>query len=517
MPRRKQARHTDVKDIRSILRLTFEQGLSIRAVSERLKMSKTSVSTYLLRARESGLAVWPLPPGLDDDDVLEQRLFRRMGRPPRDTDEPSWPKVASELKRKGVTLNLLWQEYREAHPDGYGYTWFCCRFADHESRAKPTYRSRHVGGVAMECDYAGHTIPIIDPSTGEIRAAQIYVAVLSASQLTFSYASFSQKLPDWIEANQRAFSYFGGVTKTTICDNLKSAVAKALWFEPTLNATFAAFADHYDTTLLPARPRRPRDKPSAEGTVLIVERWVLARLRNDRFFSLVDLNIRISALIEDLNARTMRRYGKSRRALFDEVERSQLKPLPSTPFEYAEWKVAKVHPDYHVEVDKTFYSVPHGLIGRRVDIRLTYRAVEIFFDHKRVASHIRSSQRSGHVTINEHMPKAHQRYANTTPHTLRKEAAKVGSNTAIFIERLLCDRPHPEQGYRSAQGVLSLARRYESERLELACERALVINALSYSSVANILRSGLDQAPATSEAVKPAPPHGNIRGKTYYQ
>lgn len=159
MPRRKQARHTDVKDIRSILRLTFEQRLSIRAVSERLKMSKTSVSTYLLRAREAGLAVWPLPPGLDEDEVLEQRLFRRMGRPPRDTDEPNWPKVASELKRKGVTLNLLWQEYRETHPDGYGYTWFCCRFADHESRAKPTYRSRHVGGVAMECDYAGHTIP----------------------------------------------------------------------------------------------------------------------------------------------------------------------------------------------------------------------------------------------------------------------------------------------------------------------------------------------------------------------
>ncbi|WP_454703105.1 IS21 family transposase [Agrobacterium burrii] len=517
MPRRKQARHTDVKDIRSILRLTFEQGLSIRAVSERLKISKTSVSTYLLRAKEAGLAVWPLPPGLDEDDVLEHRLFRRMGRPPRDTVEPDWPKMASELKRKGVTLHLLWQEYREAHPDGYGYTWFCGRFADHESRARPTYRSRHVAGVAMECDYAGHTIPIIDPSTGEIRSAQIYVAVLSAPQLTFAYASFSQKLPDWIEANQRAFSYFGGVTKTTICDNLKSAVAKALWFEPTLNTTFAAFAEHYDTTVVPARPRHPRDKPSAEGTVLIVERWVLARLRNERFFSLVDLNIRISALIEDLNTRTMRRYGKSRRALFNEVERSELKPLPSTPFEYAEWKTAKVHPDYHVEVDKTFYSVPHGLIGKRVDVRLTYRAVEIFFDHKRVASHIRSSQRSGHVTVNEHMPKAHQRYANTTPQTLRREAAKVGTNTATFIERLLSHRPHPEQGYRSAQGILSLARRYQSDRLELACERALVINALSYSSVANILRSGLDQAPAMTETVKPAPPHGNIRGKTYYQ
>jgi transposase len=440
-----------------------------------------------------------------------------MGRPPRDIDEPSWPRIASELKRKGVTLNLLWQEYRESHPNGYGYTWFCCRFAEFENRSKPTYRNRHVAGVAMECDYAGHTIPIINPLTGEIHAAQIYVAVLSASLLTFSYASFSQKLPDWIEANQRAFSYFGGVTKTTICDNLKSAVAKALWFEPTLNATFAAFAEHYDTTILTARPRRPRDKAIAEGSVLIVERWVLARLRNERFFSLSDLNARISVLLEDLNSRTMRRYGKSRRALFDEVERSQLKQLPATPFEYAEWKSAKVHPDYHVEIEKSFYSVPHSLIGRKVDVRLTYRAVEIFHDHKRVASHVRSSQRSGHITVNEHMPKSHQRYANTTPQTLRKEAAKVGSNTAIFIERLLSDRPHPEQGYRSAQGVLSLARRYKADRLETACERALTINALSYSSVANILKSGLDQAPPMSEAIKPAPPHGNIRGKTYYQ
>ena len=268
MPRRKQARHTSVKDIRSILRLTFEQQLPIRAVSERLKISKTSVSTYLLRAREAGLAVWPLPPGLDDDEVLEQRLFRRMGRPPRDTDEPDWPRIASELKRKGMTLSLLWHEYRETHPDGFGYTWYCCRFAEYESRVKPTYRSRHVAGVAMECDYAGQTIPIIDRLTGEIRPAQIYVAVLSASQLTFAYASFSQRLPDWIEANQRAFSYFGGVTKTTICDNLRSAVAKALWFEPTLNATFAAFAEHYDTTVVPARPKHPRDKASAEGTVL---------------------------------------------------------------------------------------------------------------------------------------------------------------------------------------------------------------------------------------------------------
>ena len=516
MGRRKQARQTDVKDIRSILRLTHEQQLSVRAISERLKISKTTVSTYLLRAREVGLSSWPLPPGFDDDATLQRRLFHRRGRPPQDLVEPSWTKIASELKRKGVTLTLLWQEYRERHPHGYGYTWFCSQFAAFEQRSNATFRNRHIVGAAMQTDYAGPTVPIFDASTGEIRPAQIFVAVLPASMLTFAYASFSQRLPDWIEGQQRALSFFGGVPKAIVCDNLKAGVAKPLWFEPTINATFAAFAEHYDTTVLPARPRRPKDKAKVEGSVLIVERWILARLRNERFFNLADLNIRIGQLLEDLNSRTMRRLGKSRRDLFEEIERDALAPLPQTAFEYAEWKTAKVHPDYHVEVDKVFYSVPHHLIGRQVDIRLTNRIVEIFHDHKRVASHRRTSKR-GHVTVNEHMPKTHQLYANTTPATLIRQAAKVGQNTTILIERLMRDRPHPQQGYRAAQGVLALSRRYGSERLEAACERALTINSVSYSSVMAILKSGLDQASGEAEPVKPAPPHANIRGSSYYQ
>jgi transposase len=293
-----------------------------------------------------------------------------------------------------VTLTLLWQEYRGRHPNGYGYTWFCERFAAFEQRASATFRHRHTAGAAMQTDYAGHTVPVIDPATGEIRPAQIFVAVLPASLYTFAYASFTQRLPDWIEGQQRALSFFGGVTKAIVCDNLKAGVAKPLWFEPTINATFAAFAEHYDTTILPTRPKRPKDKAKVEGSVLIVERWILARLRNDRFFSLVDLNVRISQLLDDLNNRPMRRVGKSRRQLFEEIEREALAPLPATAFEYSEWKSAKVHPDYHVEVDKAFYSVPHRLIGRQVDVRLTSRIVEIFHDHQRVASHRRTSQRT---------------------------------------------------------------------------------------------------------------------------
>lgn len=515
MPRRKQAKRTTVKDIRSILRLT-QEGLSVRAISERLQISKTSVATYLLRAREAGVS-WPLPSGYENDTALERALFRRVGRPPEDLSEPDWPIVAQELKRPGVTLTLLWQEYRTAHPDGYGYTWFCETFGAFKRRANPTFRNRHEAGAVMQTDYAGQTVEVIDPQTGEIRPAQIFVAVLGASSLTFAMAGFSQRLPDWIEGQCRALNYFGGVPKAIVCDNLKAGVVKALWFEPTLNQTFAAMAEHYNTTILPTRSRRPRDKGKVEGAVLIVERWILARLRHRRFFSLADLNGAIAVLLEDLNNRVMRHVGKSRRQLFEEIEHTALAPLPLTPFEYAEWKTAKVHPDYHVEVDKTFYSVPHRLIGRRVDVRLTHRAVEIFHDHERVASHVRRSQRCGHVTVNEHMPKAHQRYANVTPASLIKMAARIGVNAAIVVERMMRERPHPEQGYRSAMGIIALARRYERERLEAACERALAIQAISYSSVSAILKSGLDRTRPAAEPVKATPPHANIRGGTYYQ
>ncbi len=516
MPRRKQARQTTVKDIRTILRLTHEQGLSVREVAERLKIGKSSVSTYLLRTREAGLS-WPLPSDCDDDAKLEKLLFGRAGRPPQDLSEPDWALIAREMKRKGVTLTLLWQEYRSAHPNGYGYTWFCDRFAVFQQRTSVVFRNRHAAGAVMQTDYAGPTVPVIDPATGVIHPAQIFVAVLGASNLTFAYASYSQKLADWIDGQARALTFYGGVTKAIVCDNLKSAVAKALWFEPTLTATFAAFAEHYDTTVLPARPRKPRDKGRVEGAVLIVERWILARLRNRTFFSLDALNAAIAELLEDLNNRPMRHVGKSRRELFEEIERAALAPLPAVPFEYAEWKTAKVHPDYHVEVDKTFYSVPHRLIGSTVQVRLTYRVVEIFHDHQRVASHVRRSQRSGHVTVDDHMPKAHQRYANTTPASLIDRAGRIGPNAAILVERLMRDRPHPEQGYRSAMGILSLAPRYGLPRLDAACERALTINAVTYSSVSSILKSGLDRERPQAEQAAPTPAHTNIRGGSYYQ
>ncbi|MFN9634451.1 MAG: IS21 family transposase [Erythrobacteraceae bacterium] len=517
MPRRKQPRRTDMKDIRSILRLTHESGLSVREVSERLGLSKSTVSTYLLRAREAGLDGWPMPEGCGDDAALERRLFRQMGRPPRDTTEPDWQLISREMKRKSVTLLLLWQEYREAHPDGFGYTWFCDKFGAHEKRANPAYRHRHSAGAEMQTDYAGQTIPLIDPDTGEVHAAQLFVAVLGASSYTIAVASLHQQLHDWIDGQVRALEYFGGTPGSIVCDNLKAGVAKALWFEPTLTATFAAMAEHYDTTVLPTRPAKPRDKGKVEGAVLIVERWIIARLRNQQFFDLGVLNAEIAKLLEMLNGKIMRHVGRSRREMFEEIERATLRPLPVERFEYAEWKTAKVHPDYHVAVDRNFYSVPHGLIGKKVDVRLTQRVVEIFHDHKRVASHMRSSQRGFHITVNAHMPKAHQRYADRTPASLIERAARMGTNVQILVERMMSDRRHPAQGYRSAMGILSLGRGYGPARLDAACDRALAIEAITYASVLSILKSGLDQASPVTEPNRPTPSHGNIRGAVYYQ
>jgi transposase len=506
-----------MKDIRSILRLTHESGLSVREVSERLGLSKSTVSTYLLRAREAGLDGWPLPEGCSDDAALERRLFRQMGRPPRDTTEPDWQLISREMKRKSVTLLLLWQEYREAHPDGFGYTWFCDKFGAYEKRANPAYRHRHSAGAEMQTDYAGQTIPLIDPDTGEVHAAQLFVAVLGASSYTFAVASLHQQLPDWIDGQVRALEYFGGTPGSIVCDNLKAGVAKALWFEPTLTATFAAMAEHYDTTVLPTRPAKPRDKGKVEGAVLIVERWIIARLRNQQFFDLSVLNAEIAKLLEMLNGKIMRHVGRSRREMFEEIERATLRPLPVERFEYAEWKTAKVHPDYHVAVDCNFYSVPHGLIGKKVDVRLTQRVVEIFHDHKRVASHMRSSQRGFYITVNAHMPKAHQRYADRTPASLIERAARMGTNVQILVDRMMSDRRHPEQGYRSAMGILSLGRGYGPARLDAACDRALAIEAITYASVLSILKSGLDQASPVTEPNRPTPSHGNIRGAVYYQ
>lgn len=511
-----------MRKIRDVLRL-HASGLSKRRIAVSLTIGRTAVGDYISRAARAGLG-WPLPEGLSDED-LERKVFpsasavRATRRP-----SPDCPTLHRELKRPGVTLALLWEEYRAVHRDGYGYSRFCEIYRAWSGKLNPTMRQTHVAGEKVFVDYAGTTAEVIDPHTGEVRSAQIFVATLGASNYTYAEATWSQALPDWIGSHSRAFAFFGGVPSQVVPDNLKSGVVKACLFDPEINRTYADMAAHYGVAIVPARPRKPKDKAKVEVAVQVVERWVLARLRNRRFFSLAELNQAIRALLDDLNVRRTKHLGASRRQLFEELDQPALKPLRSEAYEYAEWKQRRAGLDYHVEVAKHYYSLPHALAKQKLWVRLTERAVEIFHKGKRVAVHMRGSGNRRHTTTAEHMPSSHRRYANWTPERIRRDAATNGPNSAALIDVILRGKPHPEQGFRSCIGILRLAKTHGPERLEAACERALEIGAHSYSSVASILKNNLDRR-TTAKSTKgataqnsddPAIDHTNIRGPHYF-
>ena len=504
-----------MRRIRDVLRLKYAQGLSERAIAASLGLGKGTVSAYLSRARRGGLG-WPLPPDLDDDG-LELLLFPASPTvPDPERPVPDWAKVDRELRRPGVTRALLWEEYRAGHPGGFGYTWFCTHYDAWKGRVRPTMRQTHVGGEKVFVDFAGDTIDVIDPGTGEARAAKLFVAAMGASNFTYAEAVASEGLEDWIGAHVRMFAHLGGAPKVVVPDNLKSAVFKADRFDPGLNRTYAEMAGHYGTAILPARPRKPRDKAKVEVAVQVAQRWVLARLRNRRFFSLAELNAAIRRLLDELNMRVMRGYGASRADLFATLDRPHLQPLPPEPYAFARWKRARVAPDYHVEVDSSWYSVPFGLIRQEVDVRVCGAVVEIFHKGQRVASHPRRSGRRAHVTVPEHMPSAHRRHAEWTPARMLAAAEKLGPSVTAFCEAVMADRPHPEQGFRTCLGILALARSYEPARLDAACRRGLSIRARSVASIRSILQTGLDRA-FLEDAPEDRPlRHPNIRGQGYY-
>jgi transposase len=504
-----------MRHIREILRLHHSVGLSQRALARSLGLAQGTVSKYVNRARRAGLS-WPLPPELDDDVQLENRLYPPPSELPSDQrPHPEWALVHRELRRPGVTLMLLWEEYCDTTSGSFSYSWFCDRYKEWAGRLKPTLRQTHVAGEKLFVDYSGHVMEVADGLTGEVLTAQIFVAVLGASNFTYAEATFTQSLPDWIGSHVRAFTYFGGVTRQTVSDNLKAGITKACFHEPMVNRTYADLARHYATAIVPARPYKPRDKAKAEVGVQIVGRWVLARLRNRRFFSLAALNEAIRALLDDLNARALRGWGRSRRELFEELERTALIPLPDEPYEYAEWKRCRVGLDYHVEIAKHYYSVPHGLVRQEVEARITAKTVEIFCRGKRVASHLRSARPHRPTTVAEHMPSSHRRYRDWTHERIRREAAKIGGDAATLIDVILRSRPHPEQGFRSAIGILGLVKRYGPERVDAACAHALTLNTRSYTSVAAILKNGAERRSPMAQDT-PILLHANIRGPGYY-
>lgn len=505
-----------MRRIRETLRLFWGCGMSQNKIHESCSISRWTVGEYISRARAAGLS-WPLPKDLDDA-ALEKLLF-----PPKPVISkgqrgiPDWNYIDQQLCHKGVTLRLLWEEYIEQNPKGYQRSRFCDLY--HEWRKKIDYsmRQEHKAGERTFVDFAGKTMPIVNPKTGEVRQAHIFVAALGASSYTFAKAFPSEDLHSWIRGCVGAFEYFGGVTELLIPDNPKAAVTKPCRYEPGLNATFLDMAQHYGVAVLPARVRHPKDKAKVELSVALVTRWILAALRNHTFFSIAQLNEAIEVLLEKLNTKPFQKIPGSRYERFCDLDKPVLKQLPVQPYEYAEFKKARVNIDYHIDVDGHWYSVPHQLVRSQVDVRITATTVEIFSHGRRVASHVRSRLKGRHSTITEHMPKSHQAYKEWSPTRIINWAMGIGSNTAKLVENILNSKRHPEQGYRSCLGLLRLGKMHGNERLEQACARALSVGAYSSTSVKSILSNNLERAPLP-ERVSPegAIVHLNIRGPNYF-
>ena len=509
------AKRLTVRKIKEVLRLEAS-GKSNRKIAVSCGIGRSTVADYLQRAADAGLE-WPLPPELSDA-AIEQRLFPPPPtRASRDRTLPDWQRVFKELKHKGVTLFLLWQEYLEQHPSGYQYSWFCDMYREWRGKLDVVMRQDHRAGEKLFVDYAGHTAPIINQHTGEIREAQIFIAVLGASNYTYAEATWTQSLPDWIGSHQRTFAFLGGVVEIVVPDNLKAGVHKASLYEPDINPTYQDMAEHYGVAVIPARVRAPKDKSKAEIGVYVVERWILAALRKRTFFSLAELNQAIRKLLVRLNNRPFRKLPGCRKDMFTALDQPALQPLPASVYTYAEWKKVRVHIDYHVEFERHYYSVPYQLIKKQLDMRITDNTVECLHKNKRVASHMRSYIKGGHTTVREHMPKSHQQYSAWSPQRFIRWAEKIGPSTAGVITRVLSSRRHPQQSYRSCLGILRLGEPYSDKRLEAACGRALLLGSYRYKSIESILKHGLDSRPLPEQQELDIPEdHDNIRGPSYY-
>ena len=504
-----------MRKIREIIRLKHEAGLSNRAIAGACKVSNSTVGEYLQRADAAGLS-WPLPEMGEDE--LYGSLFPERKRAIHEPSRPmpDWEEVRKELRQKGVTLRLLWMEYKEKHPEGYQYSQYCEHYQRwKKSRAQPSKRHEHVGGEQMQVDYAGVKIAITNPENGDIWEAPVFVSVLPASNFTYAEAQASQNLCNWIQGHVRAFAYLGGVVRIVIPDNLKSAVRKSNYYEPDINPSYQALAEHYQFAVLPTRVRKPKDKGKVENGVQNVERWVLAPLRKRTFFGLQEANRALWEQLEWFNNRTMQALGKSRRMEFEEIDQPNLRPLPERRYEYVEWKAARVHIDYHVAFDKHLYSVPYHLIHQEVEIRATEHMVEVFHQGKSVAIHPRSFRQGRFTTRHEHMPPNHQFVAQINAEQLLQWAEAVGPQTAQLVAATLKSRKYPEQAYRSCLGILNLAKKHPQKTIEQACQAALENRMYSYSAV----KDELDWL--SQQTIPPAPeslpPHENIRGNQYYR
>ena len=509
------AEKTHMRKIREILRLKYTSQLSNREIAKSCSTARSTVAGCLERASRASIS-WPLPDALDDT-ALELLLYPAVVVSEAVRAAPQWSLLQKEMRKKNVTLALLWDEYKAGQPDGYQYSQFCKLYKEFTGSVDCCMRQCHLAGEKLFVDYCGQTVPLADPATGIVKEAQVFVAVMGASSYTYAEATLSQSLPDWLGSHVRAFRFFGGLPQIIVPDNLRSAVSKPCRYEPKLNPSYAELADHYNVAVMPARVRKPRDKAKAEAGVQLVQRWILAVLRNRTFFSLDELNEAIALLLIRLNAKPFRKISGSRESLFTELDKPALAPLPNNHYEYADWLPVRLGFNYHIQIEDHFYSAPHQLKNEKLDARLTILTVELFHKSKRVASHVRKYKR-GYSTVPEHMPKAHREYAEWTPERLIKWAAETGESTAKLVDGILAGKVHPQQGFVSCMGVISLSKKYGKERVEAGSQRALAIGGISYTSLKSILVNGLDSKPLPLQTVtKPGVIHPNLRGKNYYQ
>ena len=505
-----------MRKIKEILYLKWVQQRRHRHIGRALEVSIGVVSEVLKRAAAKGLD-WAKVETMAES-VLEVALYGDRAKKQR-VPLPEPALLQEELRKPGVTRALLYEEYLAAHPQGYSYSEYCRAFARWRKTQNVTMHQEHRAGEKMFTDFSGKKPAWVDPRTGEIHTAELFVAVLGASNYTYAEAVATQKVEHWIAAHTRAVEFFAGVTKLVVPDQLKSGVTRACAYEPGIQRTYQEWAHHYGTLILPARPRRPRDKAKVEVAVQVVQRWVLARLRHFTFFSLADLNEAIAYLLVELNARTMRRYGASRRALYERLDAPHLKALPERRFECARWKKVKVNINYHVEVDKHFYSVPYQLVHQELEARVSVGCVEIYgLNNKRITAHVRSLVIGHYTTKPEHMPRSHRAQAEWTPERMIHWAAKHGPYTRMVVENILGRAEHPEHGFRSCMGIQRLAKQYGSERLEDAAVRGVSLKVFSYRYLANVLKNNIDRLPPKQPSpTEPIPAHENLRGEDYYE
>ncbi len=502
-----------MRKISEVLRLSQESKLSNGQIARSLGISKSTVASYLALAAKAGV-IWPLEEGVQES--VEKLLPEASPSPPR-KPLPDMAAIHLELKKPGVTLQLLWEEQIQVHPEGYRYTQFCHYYHEWARHLGVTMRQNHVAGEKMFVDYSGDKFKVVDTPTGEVREAELFVAVLGASNYTYAEATWTQTLPDWITSHIHAFEYFGGVPKIVVPDNLKSGVTKTCRYEPDINPTYHDLCVHYGCAVIPARPYKARDKAKAECGVLFAQRWILAVVRHRTFFSLAELNQAIREALEKLNGRPMKKIKKSRREIYLEIEKAALKPLPADRYVLAEFKNCRVNIDYHIEVEEHYYSVPYTLVHEIVEARYNQTTVEVFYKGRRVASHLRSFVPHKPTTVMEHMPKSHQKHAEWTPSRLIHWGNTLGEAVGRLFDEIMKARPHPEQGFRSCLGIMRLAKVHGNDRLKKACERALSLKSYSYRTVTNILTHKLETADASLPEKRSDIRHEHLRGASYYQ